>query len=86
MDQKCKRTCDGKCEVLENLLRQEKEALHRFETFIDMCDYPDVRTFLVELHEARKVEHARIAAKIEELRVQSETAHDVLDSFESFSS
>ena len=85
MDPKCKRSCDGKCEVLENLLRQEKEALLHFETLIDMCDYPDVRTFLVELLGTKQALHTRIAAKIQELRIQSETTHDVLDSFESFS-
>jgi Mn-containing catalase len=85
MDAKCKRTCDGKCEVLENFLRQEREALHRYETIIDMCDYPDVRTFLVELLAAREAFQSRIAKKIEELKTQSETAHDVMDSFESFS-
>jgi bacterioferritin (cytochrome b1) len=85
MDAKCKRTCDGKCEVLENLLRQEREALHRYETIIDMCDYPDVRAFLVELLGAREAFQSRIEAKIEELKIQSETAHDVMDSFESFS-
>jgi hypothetical protein len=85
MDAKCKRTCDGKCEVLDNLLLQEKEALHRYETLIDMCDYPDVRTFLVDLLKAKQSFETRIAVKIEEFRVQSETSHDVLDSFESFS-
>jgi hypothetical protein len=85
MDAKCKRTCDGKCEVLENLLRQEKEALHRYETLIDMCDYPDVRSFLLDLLKAKQALEERIALRIEEFRVQSRTAHDVLDSFESFS-
>ena len=85
MDAKCKRSCDGKCEVLENLLRQEKEALHRYETLIDMCDYPDVRTFLVDLLKAKQAFEGRIAAKIEEFKIQSETAHDVLTSFEGFS-
>lgn len=85
MDAKCKRTCDGKCEVLENLLGQEKEALHRYEMVIDTCDYPDVRTFLVELLGVRESVQRRIAAKIEELKIQAETAHDVIDSFESFS-
>jgi hypothetical protein len=85
MDAKCKRTCDGKCEVLENLLRQEREALHRYETLIDTCDYPDVRAFLVDLLKAKQSLEERIAVRMEELRVQSRTAHDVLDSFESFS-
>jgi hypothetical protein len=85
MDAKCKRSCDGKCEVLENLLRQEKEALHRYETLIDMCDYPDVRTFLVDLLKAKQAFENRIVMKIEEFKIQSETAHDVLSSFEGFS-
>jgi hypothetical protein len=81
MDAKCKRSCDGKCEVLENLLREEKESLQRFETLIDACDYPDVRTFLLDLQKARQALESRIAMKIEEFRIQSETAHDVLESF-----
>jgi hypothetical protein len=85
MDAKCKRSCDGKCEVLENLLREEKEALQRFETLIDTCDYPDVRTFLLDLQKAKRALESRIAMKIEEFKIQSETAHDVLDSFEGFS-
>jgi hypothetical protein len=85
MDAKCKRSCDGKCEVLEDLLRQEREARHRFDTLIDTCDYPDVRTFLLDLQKARQALESRIAMKIEEFRIQSETAHDVIDSFESFS-
>jgi hypothetical protein len=85
MDAKCKRSCDGKCEALENLLRQEKEALHQVESLIDTCDYPDVHTFLVDLLKAKQALENRIAMKIEEFKIQSETAHDVLDSFESFS-
>jgi hypothetical protein len=85
MDAKCKRSCDGKCEVLEDLLRQEREALHRFDTLIDTCDYPDVRTFLLDLQKAKQALESRIAMKIEEFKIQSETAHDVIDSFESFS-
>ena len=84
MDPNCKKTCDGKCEVLENIYLQETEALHRYEKLIEMCDYPEVRTFLVDLLGAKQALHTRIAAKIEELKVQSETAHHVLDSFESF--
>jgi hypothetical protein len=85
MDATCNRTCDGKCEVLENLLREEKEALHRYETLIDTCDYPDVHAFLIDLLKAKQSFENRIAMKIEEFKVQSRTAHDVLDSFESFS-
>ena len=85
MDTKCKRTCNGQCEVLENLLRQETEALHRYENLIKMCDYPEVQSFLQNLLDAKRAFQARIITKIDELQVQSETAHRVMDSFESFS-
>jgi hypothetical protein len=85
MDAKCKRSCDGKCEALEELLKQEKEALQRVDTLIDTCDYPDVRAFLLDLQKAKQALESRIAMKIEEFKIQSETAHDVLDSFEGFS-
>jgi Mn-containing catalase len=85
MDATCKKTCDGKCEVLENLLLQETEALHRYERLIKMCDYPEVQAFLQNLLVAKQAFQARIIAKIDELQVQSETAHHVMDSFDGFS-
>jgi Mn-containing catalase len=85
MDPNCKRTCDGKCEMLENILLQETEALHRYEKLIEMCDYPDVRSFLVKLRDMKQSIHSRIVAKIDELKIQADTAHDVLDSFEGVS-
>lgn len=82
MEINCKRTCHGKCEALENIYLQETEALHRYEKLIEMCDYPDVRTFLLDLLRKKQNFHARIAAKIEELKIQSETSHHLIDSFE----
>ncbi len=82
MDPNCKKTCDGKCEVLEDIFRQETEALHRYEKLIEMCDYPDVRKFLLDLLGTKQALHTRIAAKIDELKIQSDTSHHVIDSFE----
>lgn len=82
MEINCKHTCDGQCEALENIYLQETEALHRYEKLIEMCDYPDVRTFLSDLLREKQNFHTRIAAKLEELQIQSETAHHLMDSFE----
>jgi len=82
MDLNCQKTCDGKCEVLENIYRQETESLHRYEKLIEMCEYPDIRKFLVDLLKTKQAVHARVGAKINELKIQSDTAHQIIDSFE----
>lgn len=67
--------------MLNEALRKETASIKFYESVIDQCATPEVKVFLGELMETRRVEVLKIIQKLNEIRARSQALDGIASSF-----
>jgi hypothetical protein len=79
----CEHRCRNTCAMLNDALQDEKKKIAYYESMLNDCDDPGVRTFTKELLEAHSLLVSRISQKISEIGSNAEVLDNIIDGFES---
>jgi hypothetical protein len=63
----CDHECRYDCTLLTEALRRESELGKFYDSILEQCNEPDVRAFILELAERRRVWIGQIVSKINHL-------------------
>ncbi|MBI2418816.1 MAG: hypothetical protein HYV28_13130 [Ignavibacteriales bacterium] len=77
----CGQNCRNTCSMLNEALRKETTSVKFYESVIDQCATPEVKVFLNELMETRRVEVLKIIQKLNEIRARSQALDGIASSF-----
>jgi hypothetical protein len=80
-DLRCAHSCRTSCAMLSEAMKQETQQVQFYEKLIELCDYPDVNSFLRELAEERSKTIIRIVQKLNEIQARSQIIDGVISSF-----
>lgn len=77
----CLHNCKNTCAMLNEALRKEAATVRFYEAVLEECNFPEVRSFLLELVEERRQGILRIIQKLNELHARSQVNDGVISSF-----
>ena len=63
----CDKTCPRDCEIMNRILLREAVVEQMYEQLLDECDYPDVRSFVLDLIEERKRQVAQLEKSLNKM-------------------
>ncbi|KAB2907195.1 MAG: hypothetical protein LC102_06160 [Ignavibacteriales bacterium] len=81
-DKDCAKTCKNSCATLQEALRNETGTVRYYEGMMNQCCTPDVKEFLSEMIEARRIEIMKIIQKLNEIQARSQIVDGVISSFD----
>lgn len=79
----CEHTCKGLCKALDIAIDQESQSIKNLRSFLEVCDYPDVRILLKEIIEIKEKNVLTLKDKAEEVRQRFNMLDQISNSFES---
>jgi len=79
----CMHTCRNTCAMLNEALRKEASIIRFYEALMEECNFPEVRSFLVDLVEEKRKGILRIIQKLNELHAHSQSLDGIISSFNS---
>ncbi len=78
----CDKICKNTCATLQEALRKETGTVKYYEGMMDQCSTPDVKDFLGEIIDARRLEIMKIIQKLNEIQARSQIVDGVISSFD----
>lgn len=78
---KCDHTCRDSCVMLNEALRRETASVRFYESVYDDCNAPEVKNFLGDIVEERRMHILKIIQKLNELRAKSQAMDGITNSF-----
>jgi len=69
--------------MLNEALRKEASIIRFYEALMEECNFPEVRSFLVDLVEEKRKGILRIIQKLNELHAHSQSLDGIISSFNS---
>lgn len=77
----CGHNCRNTCAMLNEALRKETSSIRFYESVLDECATPEVKMFLTELMETRRVEVLKIIQKLNEIHARAQALDGIASSF-----
>ena len=78
---KCVHACKNTCAMLNEALRKEASIVRFYESMLDDCNLPEVRSFITETVEEKRKAILRIIQKLNEIHARSQVIDGVISSF-----
>lgn len=79
----CEHTCKGLCKALDIAIEQETESIKNLQSFLEECDYPDIKVLLKKIIETKENNVNILKDKAQEVRVRFNMLDQISDGFES---
>ena len=79
----CMHNCRNTCAMLNEALRKEASIIRFYEAVMEECNFPEVRSFLVDIVEEKRKGILRIIQKLNELHAHSQSLDGIISSFNS---
>lgn len=77
----CQHACRNTCAMLNEALRKEASMVRFYEGILAECNFPEVRTFLIDMVEEKRKGILSIIQKLNELHVYSQSIDGIISSF-----
>jgi hypothetical protein len=77
----CQHACRNTCAMLNEALRKEASMVRFYEGILAECNFPEVRTFLIDMVEEKRKGILNIIQKLNELHVYSQSIDGIISSF-----
>jgi len=78
---KCLHACKNTCAMLNEALRKEAAIVRFYESMLDECNLPEVRSFITDTVEEKRKGILRIIQKLNEIHARSQVIDGVISSF-----
>ncbi len=77
----CKHECKDTCSLLNEALRKEASIARYYESMMEECNMPEVRSLVSELLEEKRSGILRIINKLNEIHARSQIIDGISSSF-----
>ncbi len=77
----CEHACKNTCEALKKALKRENDILEIFNSVVDECSLPEVKSILSELIDEKKKVVQKLEQKLDELQEKSHIIDDIAESY-----
>ncbi len=77
----CVRACKNTCAMLNEALRKEASLVRYYENLLEQCNFPEVRSFVVDLVENKRKDILSIIQKLNEIHAHSDVLDGIYSSF-----
>ena len=77
----CQHACKNTCASLNEALRKETAIVKYYESVLDECNMPEVKTFMDELMDEKRKVILRLIQKLNEIHVRSQAIDGITSSF-----
>ncbi len=78
---KCMHACKNTCAMLNEALRKEAAIVRFYESMLDDCNLPEVRSFITETIDDKRKAILRIIQKLNEIHARSQAIDGLISSF-----
>lgn len=78
---RCDHTCRDSCAMLNEALRRETASVRFYETVYDDCNSPEVKNFLGDIVDERRLHILKIIQKLNELHARSQAMDGISNSY-----
>ncbi|MBE2281816.1 MAG: hypothetical protein IAE91_15635 [Ignavibacteriaceae bacterium] len=78
----CQHICKNSCASINEALRRETAAVRFYESVLENCNSPEIKTFLTELMEERRVAILKMIQKLNEIHARSQVIDGMISSFD----
>lgn len=77
----CEHACKNTCEALKKALKSENSILEIYNSVVDECTLPEVKSLLSELIDEKKKVVQKLEQKLGELQEISHVIDDIAESY-----
>ncbi len=77
----CEHACKNTCEALKKSLKSENSILEIYNSVVDECTLPEVKSLLSELIDEKKKVVQKLEQKLDELQEKSHIIDDIAESY-----
>lgn len=77
----CGHNCRNTCAMLNEALRKETASIRFYESVFEECSTPEVKSFLGEVVDKRRMEVLKIIQKLNEIHARAQTMDGIASSF-----
>ena len=77
----CEHACKNTCEALKKALKSENSILEIYNSVVDECTLPEVKSLLSELIDEKKKVVQKLEQKMDELQEKSHIIDDIAESY-----
>ena len=77
----CQHACKNTSASLNEALRKETAIVNYYESVLDECNMPEVKTFMDELIDEKRKVILRLIQKLNEIHVRSQAIDGITSSF-----
>lgn len=81
LESKCQHACKNTCATLNEALRKETAMVKTYESILEECNIPEVKSFMEELVDEKRRVILRLIQKLNEIHVRSQAIDGVASSF-----
>jgi len=78
---KCVHACKNTCAMLNEALRKEASIVRFYESMLEQCNLPEVKSFISETIEDRRKSILKIIQKLNEIHARSQVIDGMISSF-----
>ncbi|MHB1688446.1 MAG: hypothetical protein ACYCVH_13885 [Ignavibacteriaceae bacterium] len=78
---KCIHACKNTCAMLNEALRKEASIVRFYESILEDCNLPEVRSFVTGTIENRRKSILKIIQKLNEIHARSQVIDGLISSF-----
>ncbi|MDP4114900.1 MAG: hypothetical protein Q8903_02130 [Bacteroidota bacterium] len=78
----CEHDCKSTCTMLNEALRKETAIVRYYEGMLEECNFPEVRSFVMDFVDEKRKGILRIIQKLNEIHAKSHTIDGVIQSFD----
>lgn len=77
----CMHACKNTCAMLNEALRKETALVKYYESMLDECNFPEVKSFIEDSVEEKRKGVLNIIQKLNEIHARSQTVDGIYASF-----
>lgn len=77
----CKHECKNNCSLLNEALRKEASIARYYESMLEECNMPEVKSLIIDLIEDKRSSILRIIKKLNEIHARAQIIDGISSSF-----